>query len=121
MNSYQDFTKAFSNFANYFPMANGSMSDTYQKAGKNVEKVTSIALTAASECVEINDKWAKDTLDRAKSFVSSSPSPENWAKTVQDYASETMEASTQFIASYTEVARKAQMDAVELALDSAKS
>ncbi|MCY4446678.1 MAG: hypothetical protein OXC02_09495 [Rhodobacteraceae bacterium] len=121
MNTYQDFSKVFSNFVNFFPMSNGAASEAVQKAGKNVEKASNIVLTAASEIVEINDKWAKDTLERAKSVVASSPTPDNWVKVVQDCASENMEASTQYLSSYTEVARKVQMDAVELVLDSAKA
>lgn len=121
MSSYQDFTKAMSTFSNFFPMSNGAVNDSYQKVGENVEKASSIALSAASEIVDINEKWAKDTLERAKSFVASQPTPENWFKLVQDCASDSMEASTQYLSSYTEVARKAQMDAVELVLDTTKT
>ncbi|MYG09462.1 MAG: hypothetical protein F4170_01235 [Rhodobacteraceae bacterium] len=111
MNQFQDYTKAFSNMA---------MNDTYQKTAANMEKAVSIALNAASEVVDINDRWAKDTLARAKGVAEERPSPENMVRTMQDYASSSWEASAQYLASYTEVARKAQMDAVELAIGAAK-
>ena len=111
MNQFQDYTKAFSNMA---------MNDAYQKTAANMEKAVSIALNAASEVVDINDRWAKDTLARAKGVAEERPSPENMVRTMQDYASSSWEASTQYLASYTEVARKAQMDAVELAIGTAK-
>ena len=111
MNQFQDYTKALSNMA---------MNDTYQKTAANMEKAVSIALNAASEVVDINDRWAKDTLARAKGVAEERPSPENMVRTMQDYASSSWEASAQYLASYTEVARKAQMDAVELAIGTAK-
>ena len=120
MNNFQDYTKAFSNMASYLPLSPATMNDTYQKATANFEKAVNIALNATSEVVDINDKWAKDTLARAKDVAEEKPSPENMVKAMQDYASSSWEASAQYLASYTEVARKAQMDAVELAIGAAK-
>ena len=120
MNQFQDYTKAFSNMASHLPLSPATMNDAYQKTAANMEKAVSIALNAASEVVDINDRWAKDTLARARDVAEEKPSPENMVKTMQDYASSSWEASAQYLASYTEVARKAQMDAVELAIGAAK-
>lgn len=116
MTQFQDYTKAFSNMASTLPLSPATMYDTYQKASTNFEKAINIALNATSEVVDINDRWARDTLAKAKSVAEEKPSPESMVKVIQDYASFTWEASAQYLASYAEVARKAQMDAVELAI-----
>ena len=120
MTQFQNYAKALADMASSFPLAPTSVKDTYQKAAENFEQATSIALNAASEVVAINDKWAKDTLARAKEVSRDNLAPEHVTKTFQDYASASWETSAQYLASYTEIARKAQMDAVELALGSAK-
>lgn len=120
MNNFQDYTKAFSNMASYLPLSPSTMNEVYQKTASNMEKAVSITLNAASEVVDINDKWAKDTLAKVKVVAEEKPSPENMAKTMQNYASSTWEVSAQYLASYTEVARKAQMDALELAIGTNK-
>lgn len=120
MNQFQDYSKAFSNLASYLPLSPDTLNENYQKSAENFGKAVNIALNAASEVVDINDKWARDTLARAKVVSEEKPSPENFTKSLQDYASSSWEASTQYLASYTEVARKAQMDTVELVIGSTK-
>ena len=120
MNQFQDYSKAFSNIASYFPLSPTTMNDNYLKVTENFGKAVNIALNAASEVVDINDKWARDSLAKAKVVSDEKPSPENYTKAMQDYASSSWEASTQYLASYTEVARKAQMDTVELVIGSTK-
>ena len=120
MNQFQDYSKAFSNISSYFPLSPTTLNENYQKATENFGKAINIALNAASEVVDINDKWARDSLARAKVVSDEKPSPENMTKTLQDYASSSWENSTQYLASYTEVARKAQMDTFELVIGSKK-
>ncbi len=116
MNQFQDYTRAFSDMASQLPLSPAAINDACQKAAAGFEKAASIALNATAEVVDINDRWAKDTLARAKGVAAEKPSPEDMAKAMQDYASSSWEASAQYLASYTEVARKAQMEAVELAM-----
>lgn len=79
-----------------------------------------MALTAAERSTEISAQWAKDTIARMGELASSKEEPSDYAKAVTDFASASTEVAAEHMAAYAEVAKKVQMDTVDLMLTAGK-
>ena len=115
-----DFTKPFQDMMANFPVDTSSMSDAFKTQAQLSEKMTRVALQAAERSTEISAAWAKDTLSRMGELTTSKDQPADYAKAMSDFAAAAAELAAEHMAAYAEVAKKVQMDTVDLLLNAGK-
>ena len=115
-----DFTKPFQDMMANFPVDTSSMSEAFKTQAQLSEKMTRVALQAAERSTEISAAWAKDTLSRMGELTTSKDQPADYAKAMSDFASAAAELAAEHMAAYAEVAKKVQMDTVDLLLNAGK-
>lgn len=84
------------------------------------EKLSGLALTAAEKSTEISTKWTKDTLAKLSDMTKVKSDPAEYAKAMTDFAKAQAEASSEYMAAFAEVAKKMQMETVELLMAAGK-
>ncbi|MEP5000803.1 MAG: phasin family protein, partial [Paracoccaceae bacterium] len=116
----QDMTSIFNEMMGAFPVDTAAMQDAFKTTASLNEKLTAVALGAAEKSTEISTKWTKDTLAKVAEMSKAKTEPADYAKAMTDFASTTAEAAAENIAAFAEVAKKVQMETVELMLAAGK-
>ncbi|MDT1061953.1 Phasin [Paracoccus sp. CPCC 101403] len=115
-----DFTKTMQEMMAKFPVDTSSFQDAFKSQTALGEKMAKVALAAAERSTEISAQWAKDTIARVGELTSSKEEPSEYAKAVGDFASAAAEMAAEHMAAFAEVAKKVQMDTVDLMLTAGK-
>lgn len=115
-----DFTKTFQEMLAKFPVDTSSLQDAFKSQTALGEKLSKISLAAAERSTEISAQWAKDTIARFGELSSSKEEAADYAKAVNDFASAAAEAAAEHMAAYAEVAKKVQMETVDLMMTAGK-
>ena len=116
----QDFTKMMQDMMASMPMDMSKMQDAFKAQTVLTEKMAKVALDAAEKSTDISAKWAKDSLAKVGALTASKAEPADYAKVMSDFASASVEMATENLAAFAEVAKKVQMDTVELMLAAGK-
>ena len=115
-----DFTKAFQDVLAAFPVDATAFQNAFKTQAAVGEKLTKVALEAAEKSTEISSKWAKDTLAKVGEAAKAKTEPSDYTKAMSDFASATAELAAENMAAFAEVAKKVQMETVELMLAAGK-
>ncbi|MFI0396880.1 Phasin [Paracoccus jiaweipingae] len=115
-----DFTKTFQDMMQQFPVDTSSLQDAFKSQAALSEKMAKVALAAAERSTEISAQWAKDTLSRMGELAVSREEPSDYAKAMSDFTTAAAEMAAEHMAAYAEVAKKVQMDTVDLMLTTGK-
>lgn len=115
-----DFTKTLQEMMSKMPIDTSSFQDAFKSQTALSEKMAKVALAAAERSTEISSQWAKDTITRLGELTSSKEEPAEYAKAVSDFASAAAEMAAEHMAAFAEVAKKVQMDTVDLMLTAGK-
>ena len=115
-----DMTTMFKDMMGAFPFDTKAFEDAFKNNAEFNEKVASVALTAAAKNAELTSKWTSETLIKISDLAKAKADPAEYAKAVTDFASTQAEVTAENLAAYAEVAKKAQMDAVELLMTTGK-
>ncbi|MFD2174283.1 Phasin [Rhodobacter lacus] len=116
----QDFTKMMQDMMSAMPMDMSKMQDAFKAQTALSEKMAKVALEAAEKSTDISAKWAKDTLGKVGALTASKVEPADYAKAMSDFASASAEMAAENLAAFAEVAKKVQMETVELMLSAGK-
>ncbi|MBZ4023509.1 Phasin [Rhodobacter sp. TJ_12] len=116
----QDFTKMMQDMMSSMPMDMSKMQDAFKAQTALGEKMTKVALEAAEKSTDISSKWTKDTLGKFGALANTKNEPADYAKAMSDFASASAEMAAENLAAFAEVAKKVQMDTVELMLSAGK-
>lgn len=116
----QDFTKVMQDMMAAFPVDTTAMQDAFKSTATFGEKMAKVSLEAAEKSVEISNKWTKDTLGKIGEMSKAKTEPADYAKAMTDYASASAEMAAENMAAFAEVAKKVQMETVELMLAAGK-
>ena len=121
MTKATDFTKVMSDMMASFPMDTSSFQNAFKTQAAFGEKLSAVALAAAEKSTEITSKWAKDSL--AKLTVASKAKTEaaDYSKAASDFATQAAEMAAENLAAFAEVAKKVQMETVELMMAAGKT
>lgn len=117
----QDFTTVFKDILGAFPVDTKAMEDAFKNQATLGEKLSGVALSAAEKSAEISNKWTKETLAKLSEMSKAKTEPADYAKAITDFASANAEVAAENIAAFAEVAKKVQMETVELMLSAGKS
>lgn len=120
MQKTQDFNKVMQDMAAAFPFDAKAFQDTFKTSAVLGEKVAKVALEAAEKSNEISAKWTKETLSKVGALTKVKEEPADYSKAVSDFASAAAEMAAENLAAFAEVAKKAQMETVELMLAAGK-
>lgn len=121
MNKTQDFTKVMQDMMQAFPFDASSAQGAFKSTAAFGEKMTKVALEAAEKSNEISSKWAKETLNKVGSLTKVKEEPADYTKAFSDFASAAAEMAAENLAAFAEVAKKVQMDTVEMMLAAGKT
>jgi hypothetical protein len=115
-----DYTKMLKDMMGAFPLDMSAMQDAWKTSATFGEKMSKVALEAAEKSTEISSKWTKDTLAKFADVTKVKDEPSDYSKAMTDFASAQAEAVAEAMAAYAEVAKKVQMETVELMLAAGK-
>ncbi|MBZ0129228.1 MAG: phasin, PhaP [Rhodobacteraceae bacterium] len=110
-------------FASMFadmPVDMSMFNDAFKNTAAIGEKFSRVALNAAEKNAEISNKWTKDTLAKLAVVSKVQEDPADYSKVLTDFASGSVEAASEHVAAYAEVAKQVQMDTVELLMATGK-
>lgn len=116
-----DMTTMFKDIMGAFPVDTTSMEDSFKSTAALNEKLAGVALGAAEKSTEISSKWTKDTISKMAEMTKVQAEPADYAKAMTDFASSQAEVAAENMAAFAEVAKKYQMDTVELLMSAGKS
>jgi hypothetical protein len=116
----QDFTKVMQDMMASFPVDNAALQDAFKSSAALGEKMSKVALEAAEKSAEISSKWTKETLAKMGNVSKVKAEPTDYTKAMTDFATAQSEAMAETMAAFAEVAKKVQMETVELMLAAGK-
>ncbi len=120
MTKTDDMTKMMQDMLAAFPVDATAMQDAFKTQAAMGEKFSKVALEAAEKSTEISSKWTKDTLSKLGEVTKIKEEPADYQKAMTDYASAQAEMVAETMAAFAEVAKKVQMETVELMLAAGK-
>ncbi len=120
MANTQDFNSALKDMMGAFPVDMSALNDVFKNQAAFAEKMSKVALDAAKKSSEISTKWTKDTIARTGDVTKAKEDPTDYGKSVNDFASAQAELVSENLAAFAEVAKKVQMDTVELVMAAGK-
>ncbi|MGZ3215922.1 Phasin [Paracoccus sp. T5] len=115
-----DFAKTMQDMMANFPIDTSSFQEAMKSQNLLGEKLARVALSAAERSTEISARWAKDSITRMGELAAVKEEPSEYAKAMSDFASASAELAAEHMAAYAEVAKKVQMDTVDLMLTAGK-
>ena len=116
----QDFTAVFKDVMGSFPVNTKAMEDAFKTQVTLNEKMSGVALTAAGKSAELSTKWTKETIAKMGDLTKAKAEPADYAKSVTDFASASAESAAEHMAAFAEIAKKVQMETVELMIAAGK-
>ena len=115
-----DYTKMMKDLMGSFPMDTTAMQDAFKSQAALAEKMSKVALEAAEKSTEVSTKWTKTTLAKVGEVSSVKEDPADYTKAMTDFASAQAEVAAEHVAAFAEIAKKVQMDTVELLMAAGK-
>ena len=120
MTKTPDFTKVMQDMMASFPVDSSALQNAFKTQAALGEKLTAVALSAAEKSTEISTKWAKDTIAKLTVASKAKAEPAEYTKAASDFATAAAELAAENLAAFAEVAKKVQMETVELILAAGK-
>lgn len=120
MANTQDFTTVMKDMMGAFPVDTTAMDGAFKSTATLNEKLSHVAIEAAGKSAEISSKWTKDTLAKLGEMSRAKAEPADYAKAMTDFASASAEVAAENMAAFAEIAKKVQMDTVELMMSAGK-
>lgn len=115
-----DFTKMFQDMVSAFPVDTAAFQEAFKTSAAFGEKMSKVALEAAEKSTEISSKWTKSTIDKMGDVSKAKSEATDYTKAMTDFASTQAETAAENMAAFAEVAKKVQMETVELMLSAGK-
>jgi hypothetical protein len=120
MTKTNDMTKMMQDMMAAFPVDASAMQNAFKTQAAMTEKLSKVALEAAEKSTEISAQWTKATLAKLGDVSKAKTEPTDYTKAMTDFASAAAEMTAEHLAAYAEVAKKVQMETVELMLAAGK-
>ena len=117
----QDFTATLKDMMGAFPVDTAAFEGAFKNQVALGEKFSSVALEAAEKSAAISTKWTSETLAKLGDMSKVKAEPADYAKAITDFASAQAEVASENMAAFAEVAKKVQMETVELMMAAGKS
>lgn len=115
-----DLYQMMQDMMNKFPVDTKAMQDTFKTQAALGERMSKVVLEAAEKSAEVSNKWTKQTLSKIGEASSVKEEPVEYTKSMTDFASASAEIAAEHMAAFAEIAKRVQMDTVELMLAAGK-
>jgi len=115
-----DVTKMLQDMMASIPVDASAYQDAFKTSAALGEKISKVAFEAAEKSSEISAKFAKETLVKMGELSKVKDEPTDYTKAMTDFASAQAQLAVENMAAYAEVAKKVQMETVELMLAAGK-
>ncbi len=115
-----DFTKVMQDMMAKFPMDTTALQNAFKTQAAFGEKLSKVALEAAEKSTELSAKWTKETLAKLASASAAKTDVADYTKAATDFASASAEKAAETMAAFAEIAKKVQLDTVELMMAAGK-
>lgn len=120
MTKTTDYTKVMQDMMASFPVDASAFQNAFKTQAAFGERLSKVALEAAEKSTEISSKWAKETIAKLSSAAKAKAEPTDYTKAATDFASASAELAAENMAAFAEIAKKVQMETVELMLAAGK-
>jgi hypothetical protein len=120
MTKTPDFAKVMQDMMASFPVDASAFQNAFKTQAAFAEKFSKVVIEAAEKSTEISAKWTKDTLAKVGDMAKAKAEPADYSKAMGDFASAAAEMTAENLAAFAEVAKKVQMETVELMLAAGK-
>ena len=115
-----DFTKTMQDMMGAFPVDTKAMQDAFKTQAALGERMSKVVLEAAEKSAEVSSKWTKSALAKIGEVSTVKDQPADYTKAVTDFASSSAEIASEHMAAFAEIAKRVQMDTVELMMAAGK-
>ena len=115
-----DYTKLMKDMMGSFPVDMSSMQEVFKTQAALGEKFSKVALEAADKSAAISTKWTKETLAKVGTASTVKEDPADYSQAMTDFASAQAELASENMAAFAEVAKKVQMETIELMMAAGK-
>ena len=120
MSTLPNYAKIYTEFLPKFASEYTEFNEVFKKSAEFQEKVSQIALKAIQNGNEVTGTWTTETLGRLENVVSAKSETADYAKAIGSFSSAQIESTSEKMAEYAEIARKAQIDTMEIFLSAGK-
>ena len=117
----QDYTKALNDFFNALPVDFSVYQEAFKSSAELAEKMSAVALQAAEKSTDVSTKWTQDTIARLGEVSKVKTDPADYTQVLTDYASVSAETAAENVAAFAEIAKRVQMETVELLMAAGKT
>ena len=121
MTKTPDFAKVMQDMMASFPVDASAFQNAFKTQAAYGEKLAAVALAAAEKSTELSAKWAKDSLAKLSETAKAKAEPADYTKAATDFATAAAEMAAENLAAFAEIAKKVQMDTVEVMLAAGKN
>ena len=115
-----EYTKMMKDMMGAFPVDMTAMQDAFKTQAAFADKMSKVVLKAAEKSTEVSASWTKATIGKLGVVSNVKEDPADYAKAMTDFASAQAEMSAESMAAFAEIAKKVQMETVELMLAAGK-
>ena len=120
MSNLDDINKLMKDMMGNFPFDTVGVEKTFKSSALLNEKLANVALEAASKSTEISTVWAKNTIGKLQAVSSAKEEPANYVAAMTEFASNQAELASENVTAFTEIAKKVQMETVEIIMAAGK-
>ena len=117
MFTFDEYTKNIEKFTNQNPFFS---TNSIESALEFNSKLSEIAIDTFKKNAEITQEWSKETLGALEKLTKTQKNPSDYTKVVNDFVVEQSQSSPKHLAEYAEIAKKAQLDTIDLYMTAGK-
>ncbi|MDA7427112.1 phasin, PhaP [Primorskyibacter aestuariivivens] len=117
----QDVTAMLKDMMGAVPVDTAALEGAFKNQADLNEKLSGVALEAATKSAELSTKWTQDTLAKLGDVSKAKAQPADYAQAVTDFATAQQTVVSENLAAFAEIAKKAQSETVELIMSAGKS
>ena len=115
-----DMNKMMKDMMGAFPVDTAAFQEVFKTQAAFADKMSKVVLDAAEKSTEISAGWTKSTIGKLGVVTNAKADPTDYTKAMTDFASTQAEMSAESMAAFAEVAKKVQMETVELMMAAGK-
>ena len=115
-----EYTKMMKDMMGVFPVDMTAVQGAFKSQATFADQLSKVVLDAAEKSTEISAVWTKATIGKLGSVTNIKDDPADYTKAITEFASAQAEMSAESMAAFAEVAKKVQMETVELMLAAGK-
>ena len=115
-----DYTKMMKDMMGAFPVDTAAYQEAFKNQAALADQMSKVVLDAAEKSTEISANWTKATIGKLGVVTNAKDDVNDYTKAMTDFASSQAEMSAESAAAFAEVAKKVQMETVELLMAAGK-